>query len=68
MDCIWFYVDPQGNTQGPCTIQQFRSWLKTLAEDPQFVDEHKQFRGVSVWKEGMHERYSMTELLDRNVG
>eukprot|EP00210_Caulerpa_lentillifera_P003115 g2977.t1 len=67
MECVWFYVDPRGNTQGPCTIQQFRSWLKTLAEDPQYVDEHQQFRGVSVWREGMHERYSMTELLGRNV-
>ena len=66
-ECAWYYVDPQGNTQGPCTIAQFRSWLRTLAEDPKFADEHKQFMSVDVWKEGVQKRQLMTELLENNV-
>lgn len=65
-ECAWYYVDPQGNTQGPCTIAQFRSWLRTLAEDPQFADEHKQFMSVDVWKEGVQKKLLMTELLKKN--
>ena len=66
-ECAWFYVDPQGNTQGPCTIAQFRSWLRTLADDPQFADEHKQFMSVDVWKEGAQKKLLMTELLENNM-
>ena len=65
-ECAWYYVDPQGNTQGPCTIAQFRSWLRTLAEDPRFADEYKQFMSVDVWKEGMQKKQLMTELLQHN--
>jgi len=66
-ECVWYYVDPQGNTQGPCTIQQFRSWLRTLAEDDKFADEHKQFMSVDVWKAGLDKKYIMTELLENNA-
>lgn len=65
-ECAWFYVDPQGSKQGPCTIEQFRGWLKTLAEDPQYKEEHKQFMSVNVWKEGMNRRYPMMVLLKEN--
>lgn len=65
-ECAWYYVDPQGSKQGPCTIEQFRGWLKTLAEDPQYKEEHKQFMSVNVWKEGMHNRYPMMVLLKEN--
>ncbi len=40
----------QGKTQGPCTIRQFREWLRHMRGDPNLCEELKRFSDVSVWR------------------
>lgn len=40
----------QGQTQGPCSIRQFREWLRHMRRDPNLYEELKQFSDVSVWR------------------
>ncbi|GIM16771.1 hypothetical protein Vretimale_19361 [Volvox reticuliferus] len=52
---VWFYIDPMGQKQGPCSIQQFRSWLKYLGQNAAFQDDYEKFRTCSVWKDPQHQ-------------
>lgn len=63
---VWYYMDPQGVTQGPCSIQQFKGWLDYLGKAPNYVREYEQFRSVRVWREGMPQAPQMPlmQLLD----
>ncbi|KXZ41289.1 hypothetical protein GPECTOR_576g627 [Gonium pectorale] len=49
---VWYYIDPHGQQQGPCSISQFRSWLKYLAENPDMRSEYDKFRVCTVWQAG----------------
>lgn len=42
----------QGKTQGPCTIRQFREWLRHMRGDRNLHEELKRFSDVSVWRVG----------------
>ena len=46
----WFYLDPCGRTQGPCTIANFHVWLRRLRADAALRTEYHQFLGVAVWR------------------
>ena len=60
---MWYYLDPQGQTQGPCSIKQFKEWLVSLGSDPRFRAEHEQFRQVEVWQRGMPNRVPLANLV-----
>ncbi|KAK9818193.1 hypothetical protein WJX72_008589 [[Myrmecia] bisecta] len=49
----WYYVDPQGKTQGPCAIAQFRKWLHLLKSDPARQAQYVEFGEVMAWRKGM---------------
>ena len=40
----------QGQTQGPCSIQQFNKWLQAMAGKPHLQSEFQQFKEVWVWR------------------
>lgn len=46
----WFYVDPRGETQGPCSIAHFHVWLRRLQGSSSLRSEYEQFRAVTVWR------------------
>jgi hypothetical protein len=60
---IWYYLDPQGSTQGPCSIKQFKEWLFFLGKDPGYQREHDQFRQVEIWQAGMPNRIPLLNLV-----
>ncbi|KAK9906350.1 hypothetical protein WJX75_000376 [Coccomyxa subellipsoidea] len=62
-DACWYYIDPQGKTQGPCTIRQFREWLRHMRGDRNLHEELKRFSEVSVWRVGMPFRVKLTVLM-----
>ena len=62
-DKIWYYLDPQGSTQGPCSIKQFKEWLFFLGKDPGYEREHDQFRQVEIWQAGMPNRIPLLNLV-----
>ena len=64
-DKSWFYIDPQGATQGPCSINQFKAWLTSLETDPRFNKEYEQFKSVEVWQTGMPNRIPLMGVLCR---
>lgn len=61
----FFYIDPQGDIQGPHSVTQFREWMKFLKNAT--ADQHRlayeQFCSVSVWRQGMHARVPLLDLL-----
>ncbi|PNG99192.1 hypothetical protein TSOC_015035, partial [Tetrabaena socialis] len=58
----WWYVDPSGRTQGPCSIRQFRSWIKYLAQDESYKEEYNEFRTCAVWRQGAEAAGGRTTL------
>ena len=40
----------QNETQGPCSLTQFRGWVRTLRAEPRFKAQLDEFSNVSVWK------------------
>ncbi len=46
----------QGKTQGPCTIRQFRDWMRAMRGDPGLAEEYRQFGEVSAWRVRMLRR------------
>ncbi|KAG2489458.1 hypothetical protein HYH03_012094 [Edaphochlamys debaryana] len=65
---VWWYQDPMGQTQGPCSIRQFRSWLVFLTQDEQYGEELAKFLACAVWQRGEPEvgrGGTLKQLLDR---
>lgn len=60
---LWYYLDPQGNAQGPCSITQFHVWLHQLRSDAVMRKEYEQLKAVSVWREGMNVRVPLPTLV-----
>jgi len=61
----WYYTDPQGTTQGPCSIAEFSEWLTTLGADPQYREEYLKFKEVCVWKHGLKQQFPLERLVQR---
>jgi len=40
----------QNETQGPCSLTQFRGWVRNLRAEPRFKAQLAEFSSVSVWK------------------
>ena len=40
----------QGNTQGPCSILQFKKWLLAMTGKQHLQAEYQKFKDVSVWR------------------
>ena len=40
----------QSETQGPCSLAQFRGWVRNLRADARFKAQLEEFSNVSVWK------------------
>lgn len=59
----WYYIDPQGRTQGPCSLAQFGQWIEHLSRNTDLTVEYEQFKTVSVWKDGASCRVSLMALL-----
>eukprot|EP01024_Parvocaulis_polyphysoides_P037063 TRINITY_DN32965_c0_g1_i1.p1 TRINITY_DN32965_c0_g1~~TRINITY_DN32965_c0_g1_i1.p1 ORF type:complete len:265 (-),score=46.77 TRINITY_DN32965_c0_g1_i1:175-969(-) len=62
----WYYMDPQGSTQGPCSIEQFKQWLENMKKDDKLLSEYEKFKSVTVWKEGLDKRIPLMLLLRNN--
>lgn len=60
---VWYYIDPQGNTQGPCSMQQLRQWIVFLSNSERYVAEYEQFKSVQVWRSGMDQRLPILVVL-----
>lgn len=39
----------QGNTQGPCSIADFKRWLGTMRANPALRKEYEEFLSCMVW-------------------
>ncbi len=39
----------QGNTQGPCSLEQLIFWLDLLKREEDYQKEYEDFKEVSVW-------------------
>ncbi len=39
----------QGNTQGPCSLEQLIFWLGLLKCEKDYQKEYEDFKAVSVW-------------------
>lgn len=59
----WYYIDPQNQTQGPCSINQFKTWIKQLKSDRKYDREYEQFVKVDVWQDGMPNRIPLLTLV-----
>ncbi|KAK9818170.1 hypothetical protein WJX72_008172 [[Myrmecia] bisecta] len=59
----WYYIDPQGNTQGACSIVQFHTWIAMMRKDASLKVEYEKFKAVTVWREGMAVRVPLMTLL-----
>ncbi|KAL0054252.1 hypothetical protein WJX82_006133 [Trebouxia sp. C0006] len=46
---VWYYLDPKGNTQGPCSLEQLIFWLDLLKHEKAYQKEYEDFKEVSVW-------------------
>eukprot|EP01025_Chloroclados_australasicus_P045225 TRINITY_DN4935_c0_g2_i10.p2 TRINITY_DN4935_c0_g2~~TRINITY_DN4935_c0_g2_i10.p2 ORF type:complete len:422 (-),score=46.34 TRINITY_DN4935_c0_g2_i10:297-1562(-) len=62
----WYYMDPQGATQGPCSISQFKQWLEYMKNDGELQTEYEKFKSVTVWKDGLEKRIPLMLLLRNN--
>jgi len=64
-DQEWYYTDPQGATQGPCSISEFDEWLTTLGSDPEYREEYLKFKDVRVWKHGLKQQVPLERLVQQ---
>lgn len=48
---VWMYIDPSGRQQGPCSILQFRIWLRNLVKDENLPGEYEKFLSCAVWRQ-----------------
>ena len=62
-DPCWYYVDPKGHSQGPCSIVHFHEWLQELSRLPALAQEYQQFQAVGVWRAGMELRVPLVAML-----
>ncbi|DBB04614.1 TPA: hypothetical protein ACH3X1_012684 [Trebouxia sp. C0004] len=60
---VWYYLDPKGNAQGPCSLEQLIFWLDRLKHEKDYQKEYKDFKEVSVWIASMAVRIPLTALL-----
>ncbi|KAK9863385.1 hypothetical protein WJX84_001687 [Apatococcus fuscideae] len=47
-NACWFYTDPEGHPQGPCSIAHFHAWLLELSRLPVLAREYKEFQAVGA--------------------
>lgn len=40
----------QNKTQGPCSLRQYRDWMRDMRSNPNLQEEYKQFCEVSAWQ------------------
>ena len=66
-EACWFYIDPEGRSQGPCSITHFFTWLLEMSRLPSLAAEYRQFQSVGVWREGMRLRMPLLSLLDTSL-
>lgn len=66
-DPCWFYVDPEGQSQGPCSIAHFLEWLRELSRLPALAREYQQFQAVGVWRAGMDLRVPLVAMLSARL-
>lgn len=59
----WYYVDPQGLTQGPCTLQNFRNWLGTMSASAEHQQQYADFLRARVWKYEMTHTVPLAQLM-----
>ncbi|KAA6422404.1 MAG: hypothetical protein FRX49_07579 [Trebouxia sp. A1-2] len=60
---VWYYLDPKGNTQGPCSLEQLIFWLELLKHEKHYQKEYEDFKEVSVWIASMAVRIPLTALM-----
>ncbi|BDA46147.1 hypothetical protein COCOBI_08-2390 [Coccomyxa sp. Obi] len=48
----WFYLDPKGETQGPCSIADFKKWLGAMRVNANLRREYEEFLNCWVWRKG----------------
>jgi hypothetical protein len=49
---VWYYLDPEGAQQGPCSIKQFKGWVAHMRAQPKLSEQLQQFQLSPVWQAG----------------
>lgn len=62
-DLAYFYIDPAGQQQGPCSAKQFYSWVSTMSTRPDLAAQLRQFKEAMVWLQADGRRRPLQELL-----
>ena len=52
----------QGETQGPCSIADFKKWLGALRVQAHMRREYEEFQSCLVWRKGDRDRATRTTL------
>lgn len=65
---VWFYKDPAGLQQGPCSISQFRTWLSHMSQREDLSAQYEQFKAVDVWTSDNPRRIPLVQLLPEYRG
>lgn len=60
---VWFYTDPKGAQQGPCSVAQFRAWVKTMKSSPGLAQALAQFESAPAWSASDARRRPLRQLL-----
>ncbi|KAK9906608.1 hypothetical protein WJX75_004899 [Coccomyxa subellipsoidea] len=58
----WLYLDPKGETQGPCSIADFKKWLGALRVQAHMRREYEEFQSCLVWRKDDRDRATRTTL------
>ncbi len=53
----------QGNTQGPCSLEQLIFWLDLLKHEKDYQKEYEDFKEVSVWIVSSSQALASVELV-----
>lgn len=57
----------QGNTQGPCSLEQLIFWLDLLKHEKAYQKEYEDFKEVSVWIVSSSQALETVELVCMHV-
>ena len=57
----------QGNTQGPCSLEQLIFWLDLLKHEKAYQEEYEDFKEVSVWIVSSSQALETVELVCMHV-
>lgn len=61
---VWYYIDPKGEQQGPCTVTNFKAWLQYLEKPGEDMEEEcARFKTVEVWHTTMPNRLPLDKML-----